>query len=143
MPYLLLVIGLIIGVYALYRFFLNANVRQIKAFFASALTAIFGIALIYLALTGKLIAALVGAVGLIPVVIKWFKAKKSTAIKTDTPMTRAEALDILGLKDPASEDDIKTAYKTLIKKLHPDQEGSEWMSAKLNQARDFLLTKKR
>ncbi len=73
MPYLILVIGLLIGFYALYRFFLNANVNQVKAFIASAITAIFGLALLYLALTGKLIAALIGLVGAAPALIGWFK----------------------------------------------------------------------
>lgn len=54
-------------------------------------------------------------------------------------MTRKDALDILGLKEDASAEDIKAAYKKLMKKVHPDQEGSEWMAAKLNQAKDLLL----
>ena len=56
-------------------------------------------------------------------------------------MSRKEALEILGLKEDAAEKDIQTAYKKLIKKVHPDQEGSAWITTKLNQARDILKGK--
>ena len=41
----------------------------------------------------------------------------------------------------ASDEQIQEAYKTLIKKNHPDQQGSEWLAARINQARDLLLKK--
>lgn len=78
MPYLVLIIGLIIGFYALYRFFLNANIAQIKAFVIAAVTFIVGVALLYLALTGKLIAALIGLAGAGPVLIGWARALKKS-----------------------------------------------------------------
>lgn len=59
--------------------------------------------------------------------------------KSDGPMSRAEALDILGLEDGASPDDIEEAYKNLIKKNHPDQGGTDWLAARLNEARATLL----
>ena len=54
-------------------------------------------------------------------------------------MSRAEALDILGLEEGASADEIETAYKALIVKNHPDQGGTDWLAARLNEARDILL----
>ena len=54
-------------------------------------------------------------------------------------MSRAEALDILGLEEGASEIDIEAAYKALIVKNHPDQGGTDWLAARLNEARDILL----
>lgn len=54
-------------------------------------------------------------------------------------MSRKEAYDILGLKPDATKNDIIKRYNLLIKKNHPDVEGSEWISKKLNKARDILL----
>jgi hypothetical protein len=54
-------------------------------------------------------------------------------------MSRAEALDILGLQEGASAADIEAAYKALIVKNHPDQGGTDWLAARLNEARDILL----
>ena len=54
-------------------------------------------------------------------------------------MTRAEALDVLGLDDGASEQDIKDAHHRLIGGLHPDHGGSTYLAAKINQAKDVLL----
>lgn len=55
------------------------------------------------------------------------------------PMTRAEALDILGLEEGATGEQIEAAYKALIVKNHPDQGGTDWLAARLNEARDILL----
>jgi hypothetical protein len=145
MPYLLLAIGLLIGLYALYRFFLNADVRQIKALFLAALLAVLCVALFYMALTGRLAAALALMVAAAPIMLgifKEWKAYKQQSQPETAVNTREEALKILGLKDSADEKDIQSAYKRLMQKIHPDHEGSEWMAAKLNQARDLLLKKK-
>ena len=147
MPYLLLAAGLLIGLYALYRFFLRADVAQIKAFFLMAITFILCIALFFMAITGRLPAALALFVAIWPFAIALWRTKKRKG-KEDSPpentssagpSTREEALEILGLEDSASMDDIKAAYKKLMQKVHPDQEGSDWMASKLNQARDILL----
>lgn len=54
-------------------------------------------------------------------------------------MSRAEALEVLGLKDGASEGEINEAYRRLMGQVHPDKGGSDWMAAKLNAARQTLL----
>ena len=51
----------------------------------------------------------------------------------------SEALDILGLEEGASVEEIEKAYKSLMKDHHPDQHGSEWIAKKLNAARELLL----
>lgn len=57
----------------------------------------------------------------------------------DSPMTRADALQVLGLADGATEEEIQAAYRRLMRAAHPDQGGSAWMAARLNAARDILL----
>lgn len=151
MPYLLLAIGLMVGAVALYRFFLNANIKQIKAAFMVVSLVAIAIAMFYLAVTGRLPAAIALVVAIVPFVLSYLKARAAGHSGQDAPhntnsankpMTHDEALEVLGLGKGASVDMIKDAYKKLMKKVHPDQEGSEWMAAKLNEAKDLLLSNK-
>lgn len=54
-------------------------------------------------------------------------------------MTKAEALDVLGLKPDASKQDIVNAHRKLISKLHPDRGGSDYLAAQINLAKKTLL----
>lgn len=66
--------------------------------------------------------------------------KSSSAAQSPTgPMSEAEALEVLGLRPGAGSDEINEAYRKLMAQVHPDKGGSDWMAAKLNEARKTLL----
>ncbi len=54
-------------------------------------------------------------------------------------MTREEAYQVLGLKPGASVAEIRAAHHRLMRAAHPDVGGSDWLAARINQARDALL----
>lgn len=56
-------------------------------------------------------------------------------------MSRTEAYQVLGLEDGAPADAVREAHRRLIAHLHPDKGGSTFLAAKVNQAKDVLLSK--
>lgn len=59
--------------------------------------------------------------------------------RATTGMSRAEALKVLGLEEGASADDIRAAHRRLMLQNHPDKGGTDYIAAKINEAKDVLL----
>ncbi|CDJ44604.1 DnaJ domain-containing protein, putative [Eimeria necatrix] len=57
----------------------------------------------------------------------------------EAPMTRSEAYQILRLGPTASKEKILQTHKQLMLRNHPDNGGSTYVAAKVNEAKEKLL----
>lgn len=58
-------------------------------------------------------------------------------------MNRREAALILGVRESAPEEKVKEAHRRIMIANHPDAGGSSFVAAKVNEAKDMMLGKKR
>jgi len=127
--------------------FARARVANLKALLGWV-AALAGLALgAGLLLTGRGLSALFAAVLLGPLAFSWWQEGKLPGPRPaggPKParagrMPRTEALAVLGLQDPVSDADVRAAWIRLMRVAHPDSGGSDWLAARVNQARDTLL----
>ncbi|HEY6433818.1 MAG TPA: DnaJ domain-containing protein [Acetobacteraceae bacterium] len=148
-------IWLVLGGFTLFlllgglRAFERASVTTIKSFLLWVL-ALGGISLaLMLVLTGREGVALAALTFAGPVIWNRFRASHWAAAfspgaaapppPSGGPMSRDDAYQILGLNPGATEAEIRAAHRRLMRAAHPDTGGSDWLAARINQARDVLL----
>lgn len=122
-----------------------------------------GIALLlFLVLTGRVHVLTAAVAGLIPLLRKlplllkfapWAKKlfgeqrgggqqrqqEQRSSASSSGNMTVAEACDILGLDQSCTQEEVVSAHRRLIQKLHPDRGGNDYLAAKINEAKSVLL----
>lgn len=54
-------------------------------------------------------------------------------------MSEDEAWSLLGLSKGASADDTKLSYRRLMKQVHPDHGGTDYLAHKVTEAKNLLL----
>ena len=156
LSYLILGIILLVGLLLILRSYISADPKTLLKFLKWLLLGLIILGGIFLAWTGRLTWAFAS----LPALLVWFARFRMAASifkyfsrmtgrggKTKTTnyafkeqMDVSEALEILGLEEGASPEEIKKAHHKLITGLHPDHGGSNYLAAKINRAKDVLLS---
>lgn len=69
----------------------------------------------------------------------WGRAASQPSPPNAPDISVEEAYAILGLRPGADEEAIRAAHHRLMKQVHPDHGGTDYLATKINRARDVLL----
>lgn len=67
-------------------------------------------------------------------------ARAEAPVPSEGAMSRVEAARLLGVAETASPEEIKAAHRRWMLRVHPDHGGSDYLAAKINQAKATLLS---
>ena len=153
MLWLLLGIAALVLLWAVGRWGINTSPRNLRWTGLAVLALLCLVAAIFLAMRGQLGGAAAFATGAMALYgrYRWIKGifdrvANSGRAKTGarsrqnaTVASEDEARAVLGLKPDADREAVLEAHKRLMRLVHPDRGGTDYLAAKINQARDILL----
>lgn len=156
-----LILFIIVLVFFAIRKFIKTPPEVVASTLKKTTVLLLILVLVFLAASGRLnwIAPLIGvlvafALRALPWIARyipqlhrlWFifkRNKNQSSSRNNTPktgtMTAKQAYEILGLDASTSKQQIIARHRQLIQKLHPDRDGSDYLAAQINQAKDVLL----
>lgn len=158
MPWLLLGIIAVALLWAIGRWGINTSPRNLRWTGLALLALVCLAAALLLLLRGQLGGAAAFATGALALYgrYRWIKGvieqvANSGRARTGTDgrarsqsatiSSEEEALAVLGLKPGADRQAVLDAHKRLMRLVHPDRGGTDYLAAKINQARDILLAR--
>ncbi len=59
--------------------------------------------------------------------------------QSDSELSVTQAYEILGLTQGATREEVKSAHRRLMQKVHPDHGGSDYLAARINAAKAVLF----
>ncbi|WP_404365242.1 J domain-containing protein [Marinobacter sp.] len=125
---------------------------------------VLGLILAFLVLTGRMhvlvaaVAALLPLVKKLPALMRYlpflrrlhenYRGAGSAEAETGGPqgrhvaaaaMSASEACEILGVVPGCTDEEVVLAHRRLMQKMHPDRGGTDYLAARINEARNTLL----